>query len=46
MTEPLPVDAMRRHAWWRAVRGYFLTPTEISLLVIVGIETGIIVART
>ncbi len=32
----IPIDAMRRRAWWRAVRRYVLTPAEISLLVIDG----------
>ncbi len=34
--DTLPIDAMRRRAWWRAVRRYVLTPAEISLLVIDG----------
>ena len=34
--DTLPLEALRRRAWWRAVRRYDLTPAEISLLVISG----------
>ena len=29
-----PIEALRRRAWWRAVRRYVLTPAEKSLIVI------------